>query len=135
MDNMVPRKGFKNTYEPFGEQAPVRVIDLVPLGTAGWMTNPEKIKAKFKPKAQQVMRIGYSEEHSSETYIVLKNGNGQVVYTRDVVWDKQWEKDIIPKTKHPLEDDADEDDDEVVDFSTSPADPPGVTARGQRADT
>ena len=75
--NMQPRKEWKNAYEPFDEEPPVKAKDMLPWGAKGWMTirNPSGIKPKWKPKAVRVTRVGYSHSHSSDTYTVLKHDN------------------------------------------------------------
>jgi transposase InsO family protein len=86
--NLQPRKKWANAYEPFGEKPPVKPKDLVPWGAKGWMTNRTKIKGKFTPKAVRVTRMGYAKDHSSDTYIVLKEDTKQYVMSRDIKWDE-----------------------------------------------
>ena len=87
MENMIPRLGFANTFEPFEETPPVRPEHMVRWGSRGWQTRRLKIKRKFTDKADIVHRVGYAENASSDTYLVIKKNN-QVVRTRDVMWDE-----------------------------------------------
>ena len=97
--NLQPRKGFKDAYEPFGEKPPVKPEHLVPFGARGWMTKRNKIKTKWTPKAEEIIRVGYAADHPSDTYLVRKVGNGQYVYSRDIKWD-------IPRRYRKLNPDA-----------------------------
>jgi hypothetical protein len=46
------------------------------------------IKPKWKPKAIRVTQVGYSKNHSSNTYIVLKHHNNEYVESCDIQWDE-----------------------------------------------
>ena len=87
MENLIPRLGFANAFEPFDEIPTVRPEHLIRWGSRGWQTRRAKIKRKFTDKADIVYRVGYATNASSDTYLVLKRNN-QVVRTRDVVWDE-----------------------------------------------
>ena len=89
LDNLIPRLGWSNAYEPFMEKPPVKPKDMVRWGSRRWMTNRNKLKRKFQEKSQEVFRLAYTDNSSSDTYLVLKN-NGQLVRTRDVVWEDNW---------------------------------------------
>jgi hypothetical protein len=67
---------------------PVKAKDLMPWGTKGWMTICMTIKPKWKPKAVRVTRVGYSKDHSSNTYVVLKHDSNKYVKSRDIKWDE-----------------------------------------------
>ena len=99
--NLQPRKEWSNAYEPFDEQPPVKAKDLMPWGAKGWMTTRETIKAKWKPKAIRVTRVGYAKNHASGTYIILKHDNKQYVESRDITWDepRRYRKLPIEATK------------------------------------
>jgi len=85
--NLQPRGEWASAYEPFGEKIPVKPKDLVKFGAQGYMTKRSKIKAKWTPKAKEVIRVGYAHNHPSDTYIVRKKSNNEYVTTRDVKWD------------------------------------------------
>ena len=87
MRNLMPRGEWMNVYEPFGEKVPVKSKDLIKFGARGFMAKCNKIKAKWMPKAEEVIHLGYAHNHPSDTYVVKKKSNGQVVMTRDVKWD------------------------------------------------
>jgi len=84
--NLMPRKNFKATYEPFGEDIPVKPEHLMKFGQKGWTTIRQKIKEKFTPKAEEVKRVGYAMEHSSDSYVVWKKSTQKCVISRDVTW-------------------------------------------------
>ena len=85
--NLQPRGEWSNAYEPFGEKVPVKPKDLVKFGARGFMAKRGKIKAKWTPKGEEVIRVGYAHDHPSDTYTVRKESNKQFVTTRDVKWD------------------------------------------------
>ena len=87
MRNLMPRGEWMNAYEPFGEKVPVKSKDLIKFGARGFMAKCNKIKAKWMPKAEEVIHLGYVHNHPSDMYVVKKKSNGQVVMTRDVKWD------------------------------------------------
>ena len=87
MHNLMPRGEWMNAYEPFGEKVPVKSKDLIKFGARGFMAKCNKIKAKWTLKAEEVIHLGYVHNHPSDTYVVKKKSNGQVVMTRDVKWD------------------------------------------------
>ena len=86
--NLQPRGEYENAYVHFGEQPPVKPKDLVKWGAKGWMTKRNKIKTKWQPKAVRVTRVGYAEDHSSDSYIVWKHDTDKYVVSRDVKWDE-----------------------------------------------
>ena len=101
--NLQPRHEWKNAYEPFGEEPPVKPEHLVPWGAKGWMTKRNKIKAKFTPKAERVTRVGYATDHASGTYIVRKHSTNKYVVSRDVKWDepRRYRKLKLEATRKP----------------------------------
>jgi len=88
MRNLQPRGEWSNAFEPFNEDVPVKPEHLVKFGARGWMTKREKIRAKWTPKAEEVICVGYAPNHSSDTYVVRKLSNGEYVYSRDIKWDE-----------------------------------------------
>ena len=75
----------------------------MPWGAKGWMTIHATIKPKRKPKAVRVTRVGYSKEHSSNTYIILKHDMNQYVESRDIKWDepRRYQKLTLEATRDP----------------------------------
>ena len=74
VQNILPRKGYVDAYEPFHEKAPVRAEHLVPWGVLGEMTKPTK-QPNFQDKSERVRRVGYDRDHPSDTYLVRKESN------------------------------------------------------------
>jgi Reverse transcriptase (RNA-dependent DNA polymerase) len=61
------------------------------------------IKPKWKPKAVQVTRVGYSKDHSSNTYVILKHDSNKYVKSRDIKWDepRRYQKLTLEATRDP----------------------------------
>jgi hypothetical protein len=143
--NLQPRGDYANAYEAFNEQPPVKTKDLIPWGAKGWMTKRDKIKPKWKPKATRVRRVGYAKNHSSDTYLVLKDDTKKFVESRDIKWDepRRFRKLSLEKTRPdpkqtviatrfepPLvSDDDSEEDSEEDDGPPAAAAPPVPTGR------
>ena len=135
--NLIPRKGFPNAYDPFGEVPPVRPEHLAKFGEKGWMTLRTKLKTKFTPKAEAIRRVGYATDHSSDTYVVQKLSTKRCVISRDITWERTRRMDRhdpSPTTPTPPEpgpsilrgptysalvsdEDSDSDDDDVEETS------------------
>jgi hypothetical protein len=96
--NLQPCKSWLNAYEPFDEEPPVKAKDLMPWGALSWMTvqHRNNIKPKWKPKAVRVTRVGYSKNHSSDMYIIMKHNNHEYVESRDIKWDEPRHHQKLP---------------------------------------
>ena len=149
-DNMMPRKGFSNGYEPFGERPPVKDNDLVPFGAQGVMAKRQKLKKNWTAKGEEVFMVGYTEDAPSDCYNVVKKSNGRVVASRDIKWSNPYwktsndganaEKARLPTTDRPptsekhvdfvIPDDYDSDDSPINDDEYKPVvvDDPGTNS-------
>jgi len=81
---MVPRRGIKPPYEQFYKQENKCVRNLRRFGEVGIMTKKASIQGKLKDKGVPVMFLGYTIDHSSDTYRVLNLKTNQVVLSRDI---------------------------------------------------
>ena len=91
-DNMMPRKGFNNAYEPFNERPPVKDKDMVPFGAQGIMATRRKMKRNWTAKGEEVFMVGYTEDAPSDCYNVVKKSTGRVVASRDIKWSNPYWK-------------------------------------------
>jgi hypothetical protein len=73
------------------------------MGAKGWMMIRTTIKPKWKPKAVQVTRVGYSKDHSSNTFVILKHDTNQYVKRWDIKWDEPrcYRKLTLKATRDP----------------------------------
>ncbi|KAL7570755.1 hypothetical protein ACA910_014387 [Epithemia clementina (nom. ined.)] len=88
-ENLLPKQGYANSYEPFGEEPPVKPSNLLPFGLRGEMTIPKK-QPNFANKSETVVRVGYAKSSSHDTYLVMKITNNEPVRSRNVKWYKKW---------------------------------------------
>ena len=87
---MIPAKRDKSPYLlMWGKESP-RFRRLVEFGRIGYVAVRTKIKRKMAPKAFKAIMIGYSMEHSSDTYRMFNPKTRKVFLSRDVVW-SDWE--------------------------------------------
>ena len=117
MDNMLPRDGYKNAFEPFKEKPPVKQKDFVKWGEVGWMTVRNKLKRKWKEKAVKVYNLGNSPDSTSDCYRVYNTKTRHVCESRDIRWETNNRQDNRePDTTNENADinDDDSDDDKRI---------------------
>ena len=122
--NLITRKNWSNAYEPFGEDPPVRPEHLIPFGAVGWMAKRDKLKPKFAEKAIEIKRVGYAENHSSDTYIVQNQETMRCVKSRDITWKEKRRYDSRDPNKEDDEDKLVSWTDDVKAPAPSPPTPP-----------
>ncbi|KAL7572171.1 hypothetical protein ACA910_005523 [Epithemia clementina (nom. ined.)] len=88
-ENLLPKQGYANCYEPFGEAPPVKPSSLFPFGLRGEMTIPTK-QPNFANKSETVIQVGYARCSSHDTNLVMKICNNEVVRSRNIKWYRKW---------------------------------------------
>ena len=80
-----------------------RILDhLQPFGRVAYITNRSKIKAKLEPKSFKCIFVGYSDDHSGDTYKFYNPSTKQTILSRDVHQWMEWHGRITATDDLPL---------------------------------
>jgi transposase InsO family protein len=71
--------------EVFYNHTPTLYPHLVEWGRVAFVTKPGQV-AKLQPKADKGMVLGFADNHSGDTYRILKESTQHVVQSRNVKW-------------------------------------------------
>jgi hypothetical protein len=80
-----------------------RILDyLQPFGRVAYITNRSKLKAKLDPKSFKCIFVGYSDDHSGDTYKFYNPATKQTILSRDVHQWMEWHGRISATDDLPL---------------------------------
>ena len=87
---MIPSKREESPYFMLWGKPSPRLRKLVEFGRIGYVAVRTKIKRKMAPKAFKAIMVGYSMQHSSDTYRMFNPNTKKIFHSRDIVW-SDWE--------------------------------------------
>ena len=106
LGNSLPRKG--ETNDPYTLWYGVdgrknRILDhLQPFGRVAYITNRSKLRAKLDPKSVKCVFVGYSDDHSGDTYKFYNPATKQTILSRDVHQWMEWHGRVSATDDLPL---------------------------------
>ena len=102
--------------EMFGDTRRIPVKHMRIFGEEGYRVDSVKVK-KFRNKGKKVFFVGYSEEHSTDTYRVFNPDTKHISVTRNVTWVKRNPLRVCPKhtADAQVSNDEQEEDDSILD--------------------
>jgi hypothetical protein len=106
LGNSLPKKGASD--DPYtlwygAEGKKNRILDyLQPFGRVAYITNRSKLKAKLDPKSFKCIFVGYSDDHSGDTYKFYNPATKQTILSRDVHQWMEWHGRISATDDLPL---------------------------------
>jgi hypothetical protein len=76
----------KSAYELVHNKKPKLIAYAVQFGQIGIQTLRQKFKQKWKERGEKVLMVGYTADHSSDTYRVYDPGRKSIRMSRDIIW-------------------------------------------------
>ena len=59
---------------------------MIEFGRVVYVTNQQRIKAKWQEKSHKMIMVGYAKNHAADTYRMYNPKTRHIIETRDVKW-------------------------------------------------